>query len=98
MDEAARARLVANIAGSLSQVSKDEIVERSVATSAPPTLTTAAGWPTPWRTCAERRQQRQPGPPRISQPQGNGDATGCLLECEPVKYAQDNVLLERDRC
>jgi catalase len=31
MDEAARARLVANIAGSLSQVSKDEIVERSVA-------------------------------------------------------------------
>jgi len=31
MDEAARARLVANIADSLSQVSKDEIVERSVA-------------------------------------------------------------------
>ena len=31
MDEAARARLVANIAGSLSQVSKDDIVERSVA-------------------------------------------------------------------
>ena len=31
MDEAARARLVANIAGSLSQVSKDEIVARSVA-------------------------------------------------------------------
>jgi len=31
MDEAARARLVANIAGSLAQVSKDEIVERSVA-------------------------------------------------------------------
>ena len=31
MDEAARARLIANIAGSLSQVSKDEIVERSVA-------------------------------------------------------------------
>jgi catalase len=31
MDEAARARLVANIAGSLSQVSKDEIIERSVA-------------------------------------------------------------------
>jgi catalase len=31
MDEAARARLVANIAGSLSQVSKDEIVTRSVA-------------------------------------------------------------------
>ena len=31
MDEPARARLVANIAGSLSQVSKDEIVTRSVA-------------------------------------------------------------------
>ena len=31
IDEAARARLIANIAGSLSQVSKDEIVERSVA-------------------------------------------------------------------
>ena len=31
MDEAARARLIANIAGSLSQVSKDEIVEGSVA-------------------------------------------------------------------
>ncbi len=31
MDEAAQARLVANIAGSLSQVSKDEIVARSVA-------------------------------------------------------------------
>jgi catalase len=31
IDEAARARLVANIAGSLSQVSKDEIVARSVA-------------------------------------------------------------------
>ena len=31
MDEAARTRLVANIAGSLAQVSKDEIVERSVA-------------------------------------------------------------------
>jgi len=30
MDEAARARLVANIAGSLSQVSKDDIVERSI--------------------------------------------------------------------
>ena len=31
MDEAARARLVGNIAGSLSQVSKDDIVERSIA-------------------------------------------------------------------
>jgi catalase len=31
MDEAARARLIGNIAGSLSQVSKDDIVERSVA-------------------------------------------------------------------
>jgi len=31
MDEAARTRLVGNIAGSLSQVSKDEILERSVA-------------------------------------------------------------------
>jgi len=31
MDEAARARLVANIADSLAQVSKDEIIERSVA-------------------------------------------------------------------
>jgi catalase len=31
MDEEARARLVSNIAGSLAQVSKDEIVERSVA-------------------------------------------------------------------
>jgi catalase len=31
IDEAARARLVANIAGSLAQVSKDEIIERSVA-------------------------------------------------------------------
>ena len=31
MDEAARARLVDNIAGSLVQVLKDEIVERSVA-------------------------------------------------------------------
>jgi catalase len=31
MDEQARARLVANIAGSLAQVSKDEIIERSVA-------------------------------------------------------------------
>ena len=31
MDEAARVRLVANIAGSLAQVSKDEIIERSVA-------------------------------------------------------------------
>ena len=30
MDEAARARLVDNIAGSLSQVSEDEIVTRSV--------------------------------------------------------------------
>ena len=30
MDEAARARLVANIAGSLSQVSKDDIIARSV--------------------------------------------------------------------
>jgi catalase len=30
MDEAARARLVSNIAGSLSQVSKDDIIERSV--------------------------------------------------------------------
>jgi catalase len=31
MDELARARLVANIAGSLAQVSKNEIIERSVA-------------------------------------------------------------------
>jgi len=31
MDEAARARLVSSIAGSLAQVSKDEIVARSVA-------------------------------------------------------------------